>query len=61
MSSRLRTEVLSVDIGLLYLQKDYPGTSVPQSTIDMINNFLDWAQQQQDGEQLGVKPYRACA
>ncbi|KAL5495118.1 hypothetical protein ACEPAI_580 [Sanghuangporus weigelae] len=30
------------------LAKNYPGISVSQSTIDMINNFLDWAQQQQN-------------
>jgi hypothetical protein len=30
-------------------QKTYPGVTVQQSTIDMINAFLDWAQQQQNG------------
>ncbi|TFK66176.1 hypothetical protein BDN72DRAFT_158724 [Pluteus cervinus] len=30
----------------IHLSKTYPGVNVPQSTIDMINAFLDWAQEQ---------------
>ena len=33
----------------IHLSKTYPGAQASQSTIDMINAFLDWAQQQQDG------------
>lgn len=33
----------------IHLSKTYPGVQVKQSTIDMINAFLDWAQQQQNG------------
>jgi hypothetical protein len=40
----------------IHVSKDYPGATVSQSTIDMINEFLDWAQQQQNGElpRLGI-------
>jgi hypothetical protein len=31
------------------LQTTYPGVQVSNSTINMINAFLDWAQEQQDG------------
>lgn len=33
----------------IHLAKAYPGVRVSQSTIDMINAFLDWAQKKQDG------------
>jgi hypothetical protein len=33
----------------IHLAKSYPGVQVSQSTIDMINAFLDWAQEQQNG------------
>ncbi|EJD03814.1 uncharacterized protein FOMMEDRAFT_105999 [Fomitiporia mediterranea MF3/22] len=32
----------------IHLAKTYPGVQVSQSTIDMINAFLDWAQEQQN-------------
>jgi hypothetical protein len=32
----------------IHLSTTYPGVNVPKSTIDMINNFLDWAQNQQN-------------
>jgi len=32
----------------IHLSSTYPGVNAPKSTIDMINAFLDWAQQQQD-------------
>ncbi|KAF5313065.1 hypothetical protein D9619_002538 [Psilocybe cf. subviscida] len=32
----------------IHLSTTYPGVNPSQSTIAMINNFLDWAQQQQD-------------
>ncbi|KII93119.1 hypothetical protein PLICRDRAFT_35300 [Plicaturopsis crispa FD-325 SS-3] len=32
----------------IHLATNYPGVSAPKSTIDMINNFLDWAQTQQN-------------
>ncbi|KAF8633605.1 hypothetical protein AX15_001393 [Amanita polypyramis BW_CC] len=32
----------------IHLSTTYPGVDPPQSTIDMINAFLDWAQQQSD-------------
>ncbi|THH08345.1 hypothetical protein EW145_g2756 [Phellinidium pouzarii] len=32
----------------IHLAKNYPGLAVPQSTIDMINSYLDWAQEQQN-------------
>ncbi|KAI5120853.1 hypothetical protein M0805_007040 [Coniferiporia weirii] len=32
----------------VHLAKTYPGVEVSQSTIDMINAFLDWAQEQQN-------------
>lgn len=35
----------------IHLAKSYPGLQVSQSTIDMINKFLDWAQEQQNGLQ----------
>lgn len=31
-------------------QTTYPGVNAPMSTINMINEFLDWAQTQQDGK-----------
>lgn len=33
----------------IHLSTTYPGVNPPNSTIQMINNFLDWAQLQQDG------------
>lgn len=33
----------------IHLSTTYPGVNAPNSTIQMINNFLDWAQVQQDG------------
>ncbi len=33
----------------IHLATDYPGLSAPTSTIRMINAFLDWAQEQQNG------------
>jgi len=30
-------------------QVNYPGGSAKKSTVDMVNAFLDWAQQQQNG------------
>jgi ubiquitin C-terminal hydrolase len=34
----------------IHVSKTVPGTTVQQSTIDMINYFLDWAQQQPNGQ-----------
>lgn len=38
----------------IHLSTTYPGVKAPNSTITMINNFLDWAQQQQNGELLFI-------
>lgn len=40
----------------IHLAKSYPGIRVSQSTIDMINAFLDWAQEQQNGLRSLVVP-----
>jgi hypothetical protein len=32
----------------IHLSTTYPGVNAPKSTIDMVNAFLDWAQQQQN-------------
>jgi hypothetical protein len=32
-----------------HCQVNYPGGSAKKSTLDMVNAFLDWAQQQQNG------------
>ena len=33
----------------IHLAGSYPGVNVSQSTIGMINSFLDWAQEQNNG------------
>jgi hypothetical protein len=37
---------------IYFLKNTYPGVVVSNSTIEMINTFLDWAQEQQDGDSL---------
>ena len=39
---------------LIFLKSTYPGVIVSNSTIEMINTFLDWAQEQQDGDSLSI-------
>jgi hypothetical protein len=34
----------------IHVAKDYPGVPAPTSTINMINQFLDWAQSQPNGQ-----------
>jgi len=38
----------------IHLSRTYPGVDVSNSTIDMINAFLDWAQEQQNGKLLST-------
>ena len=38
----------------VHLSTTYPGVNPSNSTINMINEFLDWAQEQQDGASLSL-------
>jgi hypothetical protein len=40
----------------IHLSTTYPGVNPSNSTINMINTFLDWAQVQQDGELVFLDP-----
>lgn len=34
----------------IHTATNYPGVSVPRGLVEMINEFLDWAQEQDNGE-----------